>query len=274
MLPANTEETPMNRLFAFGLALIGIGTAVFGFILLRQPRANTALAPLPERPKVVAEALDALIQKRFQVVDGQIFGKERASLRIDGHGSITDSLLENADTKNHENALFDNANRQQLAWRYAFLHLSHPLSKLPVTNETGQPEFQKYYQQMQKDQFGIAEYMESFDEFVTNLRDLNPKQELYPWFTPDSQIKAAPNKNIIVKEWKDDFSKKALIKGEFVQRAMQGQAFEVPAGPERLYVRPVRIQQDTCLSCHVGSKKGDTLGAMLYWVESRPRKTN
>ena len=38
-------------------------------------------------------------------------------------------------------------------------------------------------------------------------------------------------------------------------------------GNWRLVLRPVLASRDSCLGCHAGAKRGDTLGVMVYAVD-------
>jgi hypothetical protein len=36
-------------------------------------------------------------------------------------------------------------------------------------------------------------------------------------------------------------------------------------------MRPIRASKSNCIGCHIGAKIGDTLGIMIYAVNTRPR---
>lgn len=49
-------------------------------------------------------------------------------------------------------------------------------------------------------------------------------------------------------------------------RLLRGQAVQADRGKWVIWMSPVRAEQETCLSCHTGAKRGDTLGVMAYAV--------
>ena len=47
----------------------------------------------------------------------------------------------------------------------------------------------------------------------------------------------------------------------------KGEREDVNFGNWLVALRPVRAEQDSCLGCHAGAKRGDTLGVMVYAVD-------
>ncbi|MCA1597404.1 MAG: hypothetical protein LC772_13420, partial [Chloroflexi bacterium] len=50
----------------------------------------------------------------------------------------------------------------------------------------------------------------------------------------------------------------------------RGQALQARDGRWLIAMRPVKASSRSCLSCHAGAKLGDTLGVMVYGVDTRP----
>ena len=56
----------------------------------------------------------------------------------------------------------------------------------------------------------------------------------------------------------------------YLPRIKHGDKIDVVAGKWELAIRPVKAADKSCLTCHTGAKKGDTLGAMVYMVHLKP----
>ena len=51
----------------------------------------------------------------------------------------------------------------------------------------------------------------------------------------------------------------------------QGKEAFVDLYQRLILMRPIRASKASCLSCHAGAKKNQTLGVMIYRVEKTPR---
>ena len=66
-------------------------------------------------------------------------------------------------------------------------------------------------------------------------------------------------------DWSDTHLEKAVLPSLPVLR--RGTGLDQDFGNWRLVMRPVQASRDSCLGCHVGAKRGDTLGVMVYAVD-------
>jgi hypothetical protein len=66
-------------------------------------------------------------------------------------------------------------------------------------------------------------------------------------------------------DWSDTHLEKAVLPSLSVLR--QGTGTDRDFGNWRLIMRPVQASRDSCLGCHTGAKRGDTLGVMVYAVD-------
>lgn len=60
----------------------------------------------------------------------------------------------------------------------------------------------------------------------------------------------------------------------YVSRVKHGEKVDVRTGAWLLSIRPVKATSQTCITCHTGQKRGDTLGAMIYLVRLKPGHQN
>ncbi len=66
-------------------------------------------------------------------------------------------------------------------------------------------------------------------------------------------------------DWSQDHLEKVVLPHLPVLR--QGTGIDQDFGNWRLVLRPVRASRESCLGCHAGAKRGDTLGVMVYAVD-------
>ncbi len=66
-------------------------------------------------------------------------------------------------------------------------------------------------------------------------------------------------------DWSDTHLEKAVLPNLPVLR--QGTGMDRDLGNWRLVLRPVPASRDSCLGCHAGARRGDTLGVMVYAVD-------
>jgi hypothetical protein len=66
-------------------------------------------------------------------------------------------------------------------------------------------------------------------------------------------------------DWSDTHLEKAVLPSLPVLR--HGTGIDRDFGNWRLVMRPVQASRDSCLGCHAGAKRGDTLGVMVYAVD-------
>ena len=101
------------------------------------------------------------------------------------------------------------------------------------------------------------------EDLITHTRD---KQEA---FTPSLQTLAAATSTQAGTEklmaWSDADLSKAVLPSLPVLR--QGLGVDRDYGNWQVVLRPVRALHASCLTCHAGAKRGDTLGVMVYAVD-------
>lgn len=68
-----------------------------------------------------------------------------------------------------------------------------------------------------------------------------------------------------LRDWGDSHLEKAVLPD--VPTLRQGAGMDRDLGNWRLVLRPVLASRDSCLGCHAGAKRGDTLGVMVYAVD-------
>ena len=87
--------------------------------------------------------------------------------------------------------------------------------------------------------------------------------------TPSLQTLAAATATDTGSEKLFDWSNKHLEKAVLsdLPTLRQGTGMDRDLGNWRLVLRPVLASRASCLGCHVGAKRGDTLGVMVYAVD-------
>ena len=81
----------------------------------------------------------------------------------------------------------------------------------------------------------------------------NGKPEMLPSGLPDVLLDEMINKTCV----------------QASPRLLRGQSVQANRGKWVIWMSPVRALQETCLSCHTGAKRGDTLGVMAYAVSKK-----
>ncbi len=66
-------------------------------------------------------------------------------------------------------------------------------------------------------------------------------------------------------DWSDSHLEKAVLPD--LPTLRRGTGMDRDLGNWRLVLRPVLASRDSCLGCHAGAKRGDTLGVMVYAVD-------
>lgn len=69
-------------------------------------------------------------------------------------------------------------------------------------------------------------------------------------------------------DWCDDHLSGA-VKPD-IAAIKRGQACTTTCGQWLVVMRPIKAEHEICLSCHLGAKRGDTLGAMVYAIRESP----
>lgn len=205
-----------------------------------QPVPQSAQS-LVREPQQVADALDKIIQPRFQDVTLGQFGLTRLIPAVPGHPSV--GFFGAFPTYSpRETALLASADAVHRPYVIAFLHCAHvPGALAPKT-----------------------------------------AQALPQVIPPAAPIKMASNipsslTTIIVKGSSSDPQHSYSEKTQSLLRqtafhalpaALKGRNVETQTSGWTVFLRPVSAFQNSCLTCHAGAKRGDTLGVMVYAVSS------
>jgi hypothetical protein len=200
-------------------------------LLALGSQAARVLAQQRSAPDRVTELLDALIQPRFQK-DGGVFGMRRV-VRSPGHeevGALTDL------------SAWD---KKQLAQIRALKH-DYRVAMLRVKHPPG------HYRKGQGPIFGAGNTL-LVAAPARGKGVLTPA--FYPMIGPESDD---PNNSAI--------RKTAMAALPELER--NGTA-SGNAGPWKVTLRPVRATKGSCVGCHQGSRLGDTLGVLVYAVDTR-----
>ncbi len=191
----------------------------------RSPtKGQTQVLPKDEVALQVADALDSIIQPRFQNDAGK-FGVGRL-VTVDGHVFVAD--LEAADPA--EAAVLAKAKAYQRDYLIAFLHTTHVPGKFTRGGLSPQPQFKPYLSTLAGSGFG--------------RRDLSSAAVYFRGQALQPAVVAA------------------------FPRLADGAVAPFMVDNQWVFLRPVRALQSSCLDCHTGAKKGDTLGVMVYAVSS------
>lgn len=191
-----------------------------------------------QTPQGVADALDALIQPRFQI-DAGVFGMAR--IGVPGHDAI---VYDNSD-KTHFLAKLAavNHNSKRIA-TVGFLHcVGKPGKFKPSNGPESPPDIKKLT--MAKPSYSM--YYVVSDQVYDNGSSGAPSKEAAAWMRKNGAAVEAACLQAL-----------ASLK--------QGKRQTAPVGEMLVVMSPVRALHDSCIGCHRGAKRGDTLGAMVYTV--------
>lgn len=197
-----------------------------------QPPPSTSASA--ETPQQVADALDKIVQPRFQDVSAGQFGMTRLIPVASGHQSV--GFYDDFRTSTPaEAALLAAADAPHHPYIMAFLHCTHVSGHVPGrfgTRPDGVPR-----------------------PWLARITSRAFALPLSPEHVQASMERDMP---LIQKTATDALP--ALREGK-----SQGKS----AGDWLVVMRPVRASTDTCLGCHAGARRGDTLGVMVYAVRNK-----
>lgn len=130
-----------------------------------------------------------------------------------------------------ERRRFRRINAARHAYVVAFLHCGHKPGRDLISKTRGSGEAVKPYLQM----------------LVTATATNPGSQKLFDWSSTHLELE------------------KAVLPDLPVLR--RGTGLNQDLGHWRLVLRPVLASRDSCIGCHAGAKRGDTLGVMVYAVD-------
>ncbi len=244
-IPCSTR--PVLLAFAAGYTLLSLVLA-----LPAQPTLSSKTGT--DSPRAVAEALDAIVQPRFLDDQAGVFGTGRVVSPVRGHFETT--YFEPKTPA--ETALWEAANQGKLPYMMGFLHCAHVpgrfTDKQPPPNLLGT---------------GFGTSFSALDPFHPAIYSLSRLFTKYP--VSDTPVPAAvwQQRGLQEKEQDKSFQTAAL---KALPALMKGKGQETTQGDFLVVMRPVLAAKDSCLSCHIGAKKNDTLGVMVYAVRSSVNK--
>ena len=231
------------------LILVSAGTTLlstaFVFSLHGQP-VGKAVPPLADQALQVANDLDAVAQARFENTNATSFGVPRL-VTVRGHTNLAGFYQPDAQEQKRI-AQANSANRDYLV---AFLHFSHVPGVQP-----GSQNANSYR--------GVSTEAR-FSTLFANPNTLGQMGDEV--FLSDSGLALR-----IVYLLPQSVVQKTIQKvvSQNLPHVENGQNEQASEGNWLVVMRPVRALQDSCLGCHAGAKRGDTLGVMVYAVSKKP----
>jgi hypothetical protein len=209
-------------------AALGAGILLLAATARPVPFQNSLGAETPIR---IAELLDQIVQEKFQEEAG-VFGLSRLPF-MDGHTRVYGL---NAERKDVDPRLVK-ANAFNVPYHIRFLRLAHVPGKyvqsLPARMSA--KETSKYLPTLVT--------IGTFDRGRWNAGGVPPGFEL--------SAKDDPLLRLAVKQ---------------LPRLKKGLGATAELESWYVSMRPVRALKPSCVGCHQGAKRGDTLGAMLYFI--------
>lgn len=221
-----------SSVFPSSLALLMVAIACSGDA--KHPPAAAVVSP-----EKLAESLDALIQPRFQVNAGD-FGLAR--IGVVGHTAV----LNNKVTTAFEKQLETNTKKSNRNYTVGFFHCADKPGKFKTNISgmrvwpTSKPlTYTMFYQSEEK--------IFSKKKIVSNGVHQLAAPGISFW---NNQTNAAVQSLCV----------KALPK------LKQGESVDAAMGKWLVAMRPIRALNASCIGCHAGAQKGDTLGVMVYTI--------
>lgn len=217
--------------------------------------AAIALQP-PERGalevKRISEALDNIAQPRFLDFSDGRFGPERL-VRVSGHDNVRFRP-----ESSREKELFAKAAEPRRDFCVLFMHCSHVpatafyragIHVVPAEKRVGKDLYKATKPEDRRLAMPLLRYVDG--------KEFGPREKGNGFATAERNIA----------EW---------------QRIVDGRLGALKAGKSQtaesadwtLVMRPVRASQEACLKCHTESKRGDTLGVMVYAVSATKPANN
>lgn len=216
-------------------------------LIVSTPLVRGQHATRDSAPETVAKLLDELVQPRF-LQDAGKFGMER--LVIVGHEDQSSRGMEavyhlKAQSKTEED-LLHSANAARRDYAIGFIHCAHkpgkflPRSKSNLGGVSLSIMPGSHYQTLvvHEGRHDLYEMPDGFETEGWDKRNLAHVNRAVMSILPE------------------------VIQGRKMQRDIEGLF---------LSLRPVKASQPSCLGCHRGAKRGDTLGVMAYVVSTKMR---
>ena len=205
-----------------------------------QPAPQSA-KPFVGKPQQVADALDKIVQPRFQDVTAGQFGMTRLIPAVRGHESV--GFLGAFPTNTSaETSLLASANAMHRPYVMAFLHCAHvPGQSSRILPPGGM-----------------------------NVASATLGSDILPRFSTIVVSRIPSNLPVSYSEKTEAALHKSALR--VLPTALQGRSVQTQSGNWTLFLRPVSVSKASCLTCHTGAKRGDTLGVMVYAVSNTVNK--
>ena len=238
----------MKRIGSFSLALM-----LSVPVLVVMAASSLAGGWSREEVRQVTSLLDRVIQPRFLKVDGN-FGLSRLA-RLEGHGKV--HLYPGSE---EDRRLLNEAREMRHAYDVRFMSIPHPSGTLPK----GAPTIHRATVRAAVHLTGIESIFGQYGEQVG---------ETLPPLPGDSE--KAKQRAAERMERERARTDRLTQLGEAALPALrQGKQVESFEKGWHVSFRPVRASEQTCVSCHAGSKLGDTLGVMVYAVREAQERAS
>ena len=240
------------------------------------PTRGTTSEPM-NNPRDVADLLDQYVQPRFLDDAGKIFGMDRVIHPVEGHRpvfSVSVALLDEIRWLENptEKKIIAAVKATKYGYFVGFLHVAHTPGKATDRQWTNEDQLRL---DMNKSEMSLSplkvdsrvRFPVIYDLKFKPSRDWRLAQKKPSSLTADETLllKAERETTPLMRRWE-----KTAIAA--TPKLIRGQSIEVPQGEWTLFLRPVKAAKASCVSCHAGAKRGDTLGVMLYAVTNAPRK--
>lgn len=211
----------------------------------------------PDTPLKVAMVLDCITQPRFQ--DDMInFGVSRLAPAAGGH--LLHGYLSLKSPKDKE--LFKSAVESHRDFAIGFFHCTHVPGKRGKVSIAPPASGGLVTVQFQGNGKTSADRPAEAGRGGFRMYSVTPiSNELRHMRTLPRQI--AEDQFEQINKKMGDVAEKGLPK------LMKGQDVTQDSGEWLVVARPVKAMKESCLKCHEGSKKGDTLGVMTYIVSKK-----
>ncbi len=224
-----------------------------------QTLPSAPVTPDAATPRQIADSLDAIMQPRFQDDRAGVFGTGRLVPTVRGHIAVN-YFQPNTDL---EKKLWSQAMGTHRPFLVSFLHCAHVPGKF-------------------KDAPASITYPSQTVRVPTAL----PNSAAVPWMVArpsmdrliDQTFTPGPdwtNPNVRARVAAANQARQEILQQvatDALPALRHGQSQEKMMGDWLVVMRPVRASKDSCLTCHVGAKRGDTLGAMVYAVSNTVNK--
>lgn len=218
-----------------------------------------------------AELLDRILQPRFQDDTTGVFGMNRVMLPVNGHRKVAPFLRNNFTPRfqaqtGAEKSLLARAHSLKRDYVIAFLHTTH----VPGTFTGPQPPARRPGRRVRPSSrpASLSPLAVRDDErqailhlWRANYPLASPAYDAFP-DVRENMRRALQNTSTVA----------ALEKAAIVAlpRLRRGEKANLTVNSWFVALRPVRAAKESCLSCHTGAKRGDTLGVLVYAVGNGP----